>query len=72
MATLCVCDNGVGMEQAKLRGYLSSSEAENHFGSVCLQTDFSFTTITNANFGFSVKDTGTAVVILYTKELGEL
>ena len=71
--TLCVCDNGVGMEQAKLRGYVSSSEAENHFGLKSVYNRLFLYYNNKCKFRiFSQKDTGTAVVICIPKNWEEL
>ena len=71
--TLCVCDNGVGMEQAKLRGYLNSSEAEDHFGLKSVYNRLFLYYNNKCKFRiFSQKDTGTAVVICIPKNWEEL
>ena len=71
--TLCVCDNGVGMEQAKLRRYLNSPEAEDHFGLKSVYNRLFLYYNNKCKFRiFSQKDTGTAVVICIPKNWEEL
>lgn len=71
--TLCVCDNGVGMEQTKLRQYLYSSKTEEHFGLKSVYNRLCIYYNNKCKFRiFSQKGVGVAIVICIPKNWEEL